>query len=89
MLSDENDCSIVDEGYGWLIARASPMYRSTSACLTNPNDKCCQSCGEVSPNAGCGDIKSDVECKKGETLTGMGEDDLNLRCWQQAWRLPG
>jgi hypothetical protein len=86
MLSDENDCSIVDEGYGWLIAQASPMYRSTSACLTNPNDKCCQSCGEVAANADCGDIKSDVECKKGENLTGMGEDDLNLRCWQQKRR---
>jgi hypothetical protein len=39
MLSDENDCSILDTGYGWLTARAAPMYRSTSACLVNPNDE--------------------------------------------------
>jgi hypothetical protein len=86
MLSDENDCSIQDEGYGWLIARAAPMYRSTSQCLANPNDKCCQSCGEAAANDGCPAIASDAECQKGTNLTGMGEDDLNLRCWQQKRR---
>jgi hypothetical protein len=86
MLSDENDCSIQDEGYGWLIARAAPMYRSTSQCLTNPNDKCCQSCGEQTANDSCPAIASDSECQKGTSLTGMGEDDLNLRCWQQKRR---
>ena len=85
MLSDENDCSIQDEGYGWLIARAAPMYRSTSQCAANPNDKCCQSCVETAANAGCPAIASDSECAKGNTL-GAGEDDLNLRCWQQKRR---
>jgi hypothetical protein len=87
MLSDENDCSIQDEGYGWLIARASAMYRSTSQCLTNPNDKCCQSCGEQTANDGCPAIASDVECQKGTNLNAADlEDDLNLRCWQQKRR---
>ncbi len=85
MLSDENDCSIQDEGYGWLIARAAPMYRSTSQCAANPNDKCCQSCVETAANAGCPAIMGDSECAKGNTL-GAGEDDLNLRCWQQKRR---
>jgi hypothetical protein len=85
MLSDENDCSIQDEGYGWLIARAAPMYRSTSQCANNPNDKCCQSCAETKANAGCPDIKADAECTKGQTLA-AGDDDLNLRCWQQKRR---
>jgi hypothetical protein len=85
MLSDENDCSIQDEGYGWLIARAAPMYRSTSACATNPNAACCQSCGETTPNAGCPAIGSDPECAKGQTLP-SGNDDLNLRCWHQKQR---
>ncbi len=85
MLSDENDCSIVDEGYGWLIARGAPMYRSTSQCAANPNDKCCQSCVETAANAGCPAIGSDAECAKGNAL-GTGEDDLNLRCWQQKRR---
>lgn len=86
MLSDENDCSIQDEGYGWLIARANGMYRSTSQCAANPNDKCCQSCGEAAANDGCPPIASDVECAKGQTLTAPGEDDLNLRCWEQKRR---
>jgi len=85
MLSDENDCSIQDEGYGWLIARAAPMYRSTSQCANNPNDKCCQSCAETKANSGCPDIKGDAECTKGQTLP-QADDDLNLRCWQQKRR---
>jgi hypothetical protein len=85
MLSDENDCSIVDEQYGWLIARAAPMFRSTSACASNPNDNCCQSCGENQARPGCGPIDSDPQCQLGEFL-GTGDDDLNLRCWQQKRR---
>jgi len=85
MLSDENDCSIQDQGYGWLIARSAPMYRSTSQCAANPNDPCCQSCAESKANANCPDIKSDSECVKGTTLA-PGDDDLNLRCWQQKRR---
>jgi hypothetical protein len=85
MLSDENDCSIVDEGYGWLIARSATMYRSTSQCAANPNDKCCQSCGEQAANAGCPPIGSDTECAKGSTLA-SGTDDLNLRCYHQKQR---
>jgi hypothetical protein len=47
---------------------------------------CCQSCGEVVENAGCPAIANDSECQKGPNLTGMGEDDLNLRCWEQKRR---
>src|SRR5687768_9459139 len=68
MLSDENDCSIVDEGYGWLIASQKAMFRSTSVCATNPNDKCCQSCGESTANEGCGPIHLDSQCQLGQTL---------------------
>lgn len=92
MLSDENDCSIVDEGYGHLIARAPRndagpfMFRSTSQCLSNPNDGCCQSCGESAARAGCPAIAEDVECKKGQTYKTRAEDATNLRCWQQKRR---
>lgn len=85
MLSDENDCSIQDEGYGYLIASSRPMLRSTSKCASNPNDRCCQSCAETTTNPGCDPIASDSECKKGLTLS-MGSDDLNLRCWRQKSR---
>lgn len=91
MLSDENDCSIVDEGYGWLIARTpnpgkvANMYRSTSQCAANPNDPCCQSCGESVARDGCPAIASDAECVKGKTLADA-DDSPNLRCWQQKRR---
>jgi hypothetical protein len=82
MLTDENDCSIQDEGYGWLTARAAPMYRATSACQGDPNNPCCQSCAETSTNAGCPPIAADSECVKGNTLPAAA-DDLNLRCLKQ------
>lgn len=89
MLTDENDCSIVDEGYGWLLARNDDqrgrMYRSTSQCLENPNDPCCQSCAEQSANPGCPALASDSECQRGSTLP-EAQDALNLRCWQQKRR---
>ena len=86
MLTDENDCSIVDDGYGWLIAKGgAPSYRSTSACLDNPNDNCCQSCGEGTAHVGCGPIAQDSECQKGTTLP-SDDDDLNLRCFDQKRR---
>lgn len=85
MLTDENDCSIVDEGYGWLVAHAAPMFRSTSACLGSPNDPCCQSCAETTRNAGCAPFEQDSECRKGSTLP-ADQDNPNLRCFEQKAR---
>jgi len=89
MLSDENDCSIQDVGYGYLVARDAPMYRSSSQCLVNPNDKCCQSCGDRANRQGCPPVDSDAECAKGSAYNPKTEgalDDRNLRCWQQKRR---
>lgn len=85
ILTDENDCSIVDEGYGWLVARADAIYRSTSACKISPNDPCCQSCGEPAAHSGCPPVSSDSECLQGNTLTTL-QDSLNLRCFDQKRR---
>jgi hypothetical protein len=85
LLTDENDCSIQDEGYGWLVTSGSAMYRSTSACRTNPNDNCCQSCGESTPHSGCPSIATDSECSQGAYLP-PEKDDLNLRCFDQKRR---
>lgn len=86
LLTDENDCSIQDEGYGYLVAKGtSPMYRATSACAVDPNDNCCQSCGELTPHPGCGPINQDPECKQGMYLPSE-DDDLNLRCFDQKRR---
>lgn len=85
LLSDGNDCSLVDEGYGWLAARHDPMFRSTSVCSTNPNHPCCQSCGETTENAGCSPPRNDAACAQDINLT-PAEDDINLRCWEQKRR---
>lgn len=53
MLTDENDCSTKVGKQNWIAASAlDPMFRSTSACNTNPNDKCCHTCSTAPPE-GC------------------------------------
>jgi hypothetical protein len=90
MLTDENDCSIIDEGQGWLVGLQQlnggtfRMPRSTSACLSNPNSACCTSCQAVGPATGCPDPKADPECAKPAYTT--AEDHLNLRCFNQRQR---
>lgn len=93
MLSDENDCSIVDGGYGWLVSRASSttgistMYAATSQCATDPNSPCCRSCGETVPKTGCPDVLTDSVCMVDQHLpTTDSSDSLNLRCWDQKRR---
>jgi hypothetical protein len=86
LLTDENDCSIQDQGYGYLTAKGgSPMYRSTSACAADPNDNCCQSCGELEAHPGCPPIAADSACALGPYLS-SAQDDLNLRCFDQKRR---
>ncbi len=63
MLSDENDCSIVDAGQGFLVGTlfnngGNPfqMPRSTSTCATDSNSACCRTCGTYEttpPQAAC------------------------------------
>ncbi len=86
LISDENDCSIIDgdQGYFAIVPSSggrSVIPRGTSACLTNPNDPCCFNCGLVNPPAGCPTPGSDPECAKGPWT--KVEDQENLRCWQQ------
>jgi hypothetical protein len=94
MLSDENDCSIIDGGFNWIAAQTTnsnnqPYHlpRATAVCQNNPDDPCCRSCSSSEPNgppAGCQDLGSDPECQKG-VWDDVG-DHPNLRCWQQKRR---
>jgi hypothetical protein len=94
MLSDENDCSIMDEGQGWLVGRStngSQPYRlpaATSACAEDPNSPCCRSCktNESSPPDGCTALTADPECQRAGDALPAVEDALNLRCYQQKRR---
>jgi hypothetical protein len=89
-VTDENDCSIIDGGqnfYSIVPASGFPaksvLTHGTSACLTNPNDRCCVSCLQDVP-AGCPAKETDPECIKGQWL--RAEDPENLRCFQQKRR---
>jgi hypothetical protein len=89
-LTDENDCSIMDEGYGWYPAQGDiRMPRSTSTCETDPDDKCCRPCNAQEPNgpvAGCAPVAEDASCKINGGAHEAATDDINARCWQQKRR---
>jgi hypothetical protein len=92
VLTDENDCSIVDEGVGWFVGATSHMPKATAACATNPNDACCRSCAEneQTPPAGCTPLAVDANCEGApagsyNTWDNLG-DSLNLRCFDQMQR---
>jgi hypothetical protein len=86
ILSDENDCSVIDEGYGWLVASQQPVYAGTSACADNPNDPCCLSCVATDVPAGCPDPAEDSNCLTEERRLPPENDSSNVRCWQQKAR---
>lgn len=79
LLSDENDCSIVDSGYGWL-ATQNKIYRGTSVCATDPNDPCCTYCGYTEAPPGCPALAEDPGCQSGQ------DNATNVRCWDQKRR---
>ena len=84
MLTDENDCSVAVPGFSWLVSlQNSTLPRSTSQCLSNPNDRCCQSCGS-GQISGCPAPSGDAECAKGSYSPDL--DPPNLRCFQQKRR---
>ncbi|HEV8247960.1 MAG TPA: hypothetical protein VGP93_19430, partial [Polyangiaceae bacterium] len=74
VLSDENDCSIIDQGQGWLVGLQQnggnpfQMPRATSACQTDPNSECCRTCASSEPNGpppGCTSLQADASCAQG------------------------
>lgn len=88
MLSDENDCSIRDDGVSWLIGdQGKRLPRGTEVCLTDPNNPCCRSCAldeQQGPPEGCSALGSDPACAQGPY--GTIDETLNLRCWEQKRR---
>ena len=87
MLSDEDDCSIRDDGQGWLVATQGTLKRATAACDVDPNDACCRSCGliEDNPPTGCASLASDAACQL-DKPTPRPDDHVNLRCVAQRQR---
>ena len=86
MLTDENDCSIIDEEFGNFLANSKAnMPRATAACAKDPNDRCCLPCTVDGVPDGCTPIASDAACLLGKELP-KTEDNQNMRCLQNKRR---
>ena len=92
MLSDENDCSVIDDGQFFISVQSSqgaqPFHlpRPTDECANDPDNQCCRSCGQ--PAGGCPDNSAYQSCQTtGGFYDSAGkEDQLNLRCYNQKRR---
>jgi hypothetical protein len=90
MLTDDNDCSVIDYGLGWLVAdNGTPLPRPTSQCATNPNDPCCRNCQQQGdPYKACPPASADPNCSaddgdgNGPGYIGQKNNAPSLRCWQ-------
>jgi hypothetical protein len=108
MLTDENDCSFKASGQTWRLAQTQSTmeggeagyfgaFKSSAACASNPNDPCCQSCGQPNVASGCATATATdangmtstvaAGCENGRkfVLEDKG-DHPNLRCFQQKRR---
>ncbi len=84
MLTDENDCSIVDGGRSWKVLDQGGMPRATAVCATDPYDPCCQSCGDPRVSPACPEPALDPECARGPYTP--EDDSFLLRCFDQKRR---
>jgi len=91
MLTDENDCSVQVGNQTWVVLAiddARPMFRGSSTCKTDPNNKCCYSC-PLPPPEGCA---ADPICAADpanmvlQNRLPANQDGQNLRCYQQKRR---
>jgi hypothetical protein len=112
MLTDENDCSFKASGQSWRLSQTfryddegrpqpSRAYRAASVCATNPNDRCCVSCGAGVPADCATGLNADGETvsagcenpiyESADDLAAANSDEptddaVNLRCFDQKRR---
>jgi len=92
MLTDENDCSLLDDDgtQAWLAASQDvQMPRASAACAVSADDPCCHTCAAEAPS-GCTPNANDSECSKvsgdGYAALPPAEDSPHLRCFDQKRR---
>lgn len=86
ILTDEDDCSVKDQGDAWKMGAASGLSRGSAACA-EPGNPCCRPCdtSEATPPANCSPLAQDPVCSKAPVWSSE-DDPVNLRCWQQRRR---
>ncbi|WP_437643848.1 hypothetical protein [Sorangium sp. So ce362] len=86
MLSDENDCSIRDEGRNYVVAETGGfrMWRPRSECAIDPNHECCRSCSQ--DQTGCPLEPACTGSDGYPARLSVAEDPVNSRCWDQKRR---
>src|SRR6185295_19157506 len=85
MLSDENDCSVIDAGRAYrVIDSTHALPRATTVCQTNPLDVCGRSCADSKAVAYCPPTASDPECQKGPYIP--EDDGFGYHCYEQKRR---
>ncbi|WP_437997850.1 hypothetical protein WMF26_45630 [Sorangium sp. So ce185] len=87
MLSDENDCSIREEGRNYLVAETRNgfrLWRPRAECATDPGNKCCRSCSQNQD--GCPPDPACTGTDGFPARLSAVEDPVNSRCWDQKRR---
>lgn len=85
MLTDENDCSVNESGDNYRLAESKHLARPRAICADKPNDACCVPC-DVPVPAGCAVDATCFDDKGAVRLLDKGEDNINLRCFDQKRR---
>lgn len=81
VLTDEDDCSVLDTGQGYRIAQDAPLAKGTSSCAVDPTDPCCRSCEDAETPDGCASSLEDAACQSPTEA-----DRIGLRCFDQKRR---
>ncbi|WP_437540891.1 hypothetical protein WME97_25630 [Sorangium sp. So ce367] len=87
MLTDENDCSIREEGMDYLVAETAPgfrMWRPRAECAQDPGNTCCRSCRQ--DQTGCTEDPACTGPDGDAARLTAAEDPVNSRCWDQKRR---
>ena len=87
IVTDEDDCSVKDDGEAWKMGAAPGLARGSSACTEDPTSACCRPCdaAEAAPPSGCAPLSQDPVCSQSPVWPAE-EDPSNLRCWRQKQR---
>lgn len=87
MLTDEDDCSVIDGGSNWVMANPTGFRMSVAShhCEEDPNHACCHSCRSAAP-AGCDPSPACEGGPASPELLPVEQDGPNTRCSAQKGR---